>query len=229
VAAASHDQFSATKGTGPGCWASRDTLATECSSNATNVSTAISDLVAWGYFRRERQKGDGRRMTLRVLYDDDDTLPAGNLSAESRLPGDHLKTGDRLPKQGRYVAHNSPAARGNQQFLSGTEEHIPLKREQISSNRETNSAEAASIEIDATKDGKFLRKLQDWLKSGQSGPPPTLSDLVSVYARLREIEDAGDPHLGDPVAAWAQRLGGELNYIGECAHGERWLAARDAA
>src|SRR5579864_7079734 len=80
---AQHDGMSIPRGKGEGCWATIKTLAQCCGVNHTNLSTALGELIKWGYLIRETHPYDKRRMVLRVNYDD---LPSGKLSSPNDLP-----------------------------------------------------------------------------------------------------------------------------------------------
>jgi DNA-binding MarR family transcriptional regulator len=82
---AEHDGMSLVKGSGAGCYAKLATLAERLGTDISNFSKAVSRLVKLGYVLKQPQK-DGRRATLRVIYEAADSWrvdqqsPAGTTS-----------------------------------------------------------------------------------------------------------------------------------------------------
>jgi DNA-binding MarR family transcriptional regulator len=71
VVIAFHDGMSGVRGKGSGCFARRETLASEAETDPTNFSKSLERLVEWGYVVREQGRNDKRRFILRVVYGDD--------------------------------------------------------------------------------------------------------------------------------------------------------------
>lgn len=82
------------------CWAGRATLAKLVDCHPSRLSTAISDLIEWGYLDEERHKDDGRKKGYRVIYEAaPDAAGIGSKMKENRLQDGNLSEADRLPKR----------------------------------------------------------------------------------------------------------------------------------
>lgn len=92
------------------CWAGRDKLAKLVGCNPSRLSTAITDLIGWGYLEEKRHDEDGRRKGYRVVYETaedaagigtklkENRLQDGNLSDEGTLQTGNLSRANRLPE-----------------------------------------------------------------------------------------------------------------------------------
>ncbi len=78
---------------GQGCWAGRDKLAELVKCNPTSLSTAIKNLVDWGYLSIERSEVDRRLKGYRVAYDPAaDALGIGGQKRSPAGSGDAAET-----------------------------------------------------------------------------------------------------------------------------------------
>lgn len=90
-AVALHDRLSGARGKGRGCTANNPTLAAKIRCNLTNLSTAIGQLVSWGYLESEVDPVKRRNRTLRVVYTDEDAAFMGsseNLPVRKHFPAE---------------------------------------------------------------------------------------------------------------------------------------------
>jgi hypothetical protein len=65
------------------------------------------------------------------------------------------------------------------------------------------------------KDAKFLRELQGFIKAGLDRPftPKEVRRMPRWRDRYDQIALDRQGYMGDPIGAWARRLGDELNDI----------------
>jgi hypothetical protein len=122
-----------------------------------------------------------------------------------------------LPKTGKLVAENRQARlpkSGNH-----TEDYLQKTTTENSVLQTAPFSKNGADGVDSqTKEGAFLGKVQRHLRAYQGPQLYRLSHgkLTTVqrwYEECRELEEANDAHLGDPIGGWAQRLAGELALI----------------
>lgn len=87
-----HDRLSGPRGKRPGAWASLKTLSKRVRCHYTSASTAISELVEFGYVVRDRAPFDARRRVYRVIYDEpsDPSVEHDGLADEKDLPPEQI-------------------------------------------------------------------------------------------------------------------------------------------
>ena len=180
AAIASHDRISGPRERGAGCWASNRTLADKCSINYTNLSTAITELVQWGYITRGKHPINRKLNVYRVVYDD---LPEGKGSPDDLSSGKPCAPDASSAEPGIVCPQIGRAEQS--QGDSGVE-YIPRKREDITQKREHRFREAAPTQVGgARNDGAFLAIIERELRGGQ------LLDEVT-RRRVEEIVDSTD-------------------------------------
>jgi hypothetical protein len=199
AAIALHDRMAGALKRGQGCWIGRARLAQECgNANISNVSTATTDLIQWGYVMRADHPDDKRRRVLHVVYDDadiafvkrPDTLPTGNQPALDRLPN----TGEigcpraKIDKAGNGVTHPN--------IFCEAEDILP-KQEKYSPEGAPNGGHSGG---EGGKIGAELARFERALKAGKI----KTGDLQHWGDRLSQIHLDGD--LDDPNAQRAGRL-----------------------
>jgi DNA-binding MarR family transcriptional regulator len=203
---------------GQGCWASPQDLAALAACNATNLVTAISDLVSWGYISRAPRPDDKRKRVYRVVYTDQDhahakvVRPQANETPEIVCPNGQ----DRLPSFGTFPNdYNGPTP---EETLREDIGQSPLER---------NSAEAGTVPsrpVPPLKNNSYARliynrgavgdrleNIEGWLKAG--GRRLTHSEVRSCRSWLELCDQASEihnAHEGDPIGGWAYRLAQEL-------------------
>lgn len=113
------------------CWAGRAKLASLVDCHPSRLSTAISDLIEWGYLDEERHKDDGRKKGYRVVYEaapdaagigskvKEDRLHDGNISEANRLPKRNQSSRNRLPDRNNSLLGKSAISQPFQSFASG--------------------------------------------------------------------------------------------------------------
>lgn len=183
---------------GGGCFASSDELAELAGVNMTNLVTAISELVAWGYVSKQPSPKDKRKRVYRVLYhgiicpqanessgdrlptQERNRLPTGKRNERDRLP----KRGDRLPKSGDRLPKNAVKSLISKETADPHSHRIqPLEDSHLS--RPTTGGEPSanlppSVESAATR--------------GSGVPPPNPRDPAAPV----EIDPDASPVVGSP-------------------------------
>jgi hypothetical protein len=187
---AAHDNMSLLRG-GDGCWAGTDRIAYLANANASNVSTAITKLDRLGYIRRDRHPKDGRRSTLRVIYDAlaDKAAFKGDVSPEGKILAMKRQarlSPDTLPDPVKVSCPEISETRREQRDLQSNIPEYTLNRP---------SGESAPPNV-----GGWLARLERKLKGIGIAPHER-----QVYAGwLRDIVDSTE--LTDPNNGRAQRL-----------------------
>ncbi|MGE6739660.1 helix-turn-helix domain-containing protein [Allorhizobium pseudoryzae] len=110
------------------CWAGRNKLADLVGCHPSRLSTAISDLIEWGYLEEQRHESDGRKKGYRVVYEaaadaagigskpKGDRLQDSNLSEAERLPDRNQSAGNRLRKRDNSDDQNTKNVQVNHGF-----------------------------------------------------------------------------------------------------------------
>jgi hypothetical protein len=101
---------------GQSCWLGRDKLAIRVGCNPTNLSTAISDLISWGYLEAEQSEQDKRRKGFRVVYvAKDDAAGIGAKLKEYELPaGNVVSLQNTLPESDVFDERHADKNKQNQ-------------------------------------------------------------------------------------------------------------------
>lgn len=201
ICVAAHDRMSLLRQSGNGCTAANARMAALVGCNYSRLCAGLSELVERGYLAREQA---GRVTVYRVVYNDDDQLLFGNVSA----PGKGCRTASAsreigcrdLPENGRNLPKTDS-------------QYIPLNGGIDSAEAgEINSTEVAHLsareaqqERSGANLGGDLAKLERDFRSGRIEVP----DLRSAATFLGELLDRyGDP---DVLYRRAERLEGDIS------------------
>lgn len=194
---AEYDGMSLVKGSGSGCYAKLATLAERLQTDISNLSKAVSRLAKLGYVLKERQN-DGRRSTLRVIYEAGESWRAHQQSPAGE---DGSNVGEFTNNPGEMVGeftNDLPEIVGDEVFetrrnLPKTDAHyIPLKGElDLVETRELNSSEEAQRELfapratweDEDESGSTSSRL-DAAEAGHPGGVSILARLTKHFAKL---------------------------------------------
>jgi hypothetical protein len=180
---------------GDGCWAGTDRMAYLANANPSNVSTCITKLEGLGYLRRGRHPRDGRRSTLRVVYDAqaDKAAFKGDVSPEGKILSMKRRAGlspDTLPDRGKVSCPEIPETRREQGELQSNIPEDTLNRP---------SGEPAPPNV-----GGWLARLERKLNGIGIAP----HERQPLAHWLQEVIDTTD--IGDPNNGRAQRLLNEI-------------------
>lgn len=211
---AAHDNMSLVRQKGDGCWAGTDRIANLANANATNVSTCISKLERLGYLTRERHPNDGRRHTLRVVYDQSadkaafkgDVLPEGKILALNR---DLEKREASLPAEAKYLAQR-PKVACPRPSIDGRNQPKPTPNiPEDTLNRPSDETAPTGVGEGSPKrnsisDGALLAIFERLYRGGQLGQ----HELPAWREKLVAIADA---HYDEPNRGRAQRLLNEID------------------
>ncbi|MCH2393223.1 MarR family transcriptional regulator [Oceanibaculum sp.] len=231
-AVAMHDRFSRN---GRGCVASYDRLAAIAGTNYSRLSSAVGDLVKWGYVAKERL-ADRRRAALRVIYTDQDraffesghwqetapdSLPTGNVNG---LPTGKEHGGEIVCQTEKVVCLPNPERQQNQYDGS---------HKRLGETYRKDSAEAASLcdasdfkrfsrghsswtdllEKAVASPGYWLRLLDDFLKQGALDRSRDARAARAGWYEIAVAIEGAYPDHDDPVRQWANRLAGEIECL----------------
>jgi DNA-binding MarR family transcriptional regulator len=201
-AVAWHDRISGPREKGAGCWASNKTLAQKCGIHYTDLSTALCDLVRWGYITRESHPMNGKLHVFRVVYGDlpDNNTPA-NVAPETK---NHPEAAD-------IICPENSEAQGKQG--ANHIEYIPQKREKIAHKRKESSAEAARRHDGSKRrtrekgnDGAYLAMVERELRAeAKSYLDPVDRRAVTEILNGRESEDPLYHQAERILERWGQR------------------------
>jgi Helix-turn-helix domain len=114
------------KGQSAGCFARGENLAAVCGVHRNNVSTAVTELVSFGYLARQPSPDDKRRRVLRVLYPSENTSPVDEVSR-----GNSSSTGvERFATPRKILRHpETQVFAGKEQFSQNINTNINTKIE----------------------------------------------------------------------------------------------------
>ena len=174
-----HDRRSEPLKKGAGCWASHKTLCHEIGCHYTRLSTAIRDLIAFGYLTSRKNPRKKWHRIYTVIYEN--SLPIGKLSDETVC----LK-----PKT---------VCRPNCQTIDGKNKTDPkenLRNRTI--DRRDSSKEARSSSDDAR-----LAQLERLLTKGENGQSVSRKEKQDGRDFLNQI--LNDPHSLERHWQWANR------------------------
>lgn len=158
------------------CWAGRNTLAELVGCHPSRVSTAIRDLIEWGYLEEQRHEEDGRKKGYRVVYEaapdaagigckvKENRLQDGNLSKGNRLPNRNLTGRNRLPDRNKSAPDSEPVS----QRFQGVEAFLP-KRNILGRNQDITQKQGLGEGARGASSGQNLtNRLVELLGNGDS-------------------------------------------------------------
>lgn len=91
------------------CWAGRNTLADLVGCHPSRLSTAISDLIEWGYLYEQRHEQDGRKKGYKVVYEATaDAAGIGSKVKENRLQDCNSSSGGKLQDSNQSRGNRLP-------------------------------------------------------------------------------------------------------------------------
>jgi hypothetical protein len=196
-------------GRGQGCWKSAASLAGLTGLDPGTIRNYIGDLTKWKYVIREPRPGTKAQRSLFVVYD----------QQADREALTRAKCHPRMTPRGAKVS-----SEGGQSVISRNDTSERREREIAQSARERNSAEAGprpkdahhdvqQVEVSSSKEGKFLRQLQGWLKA-ETRQSHTRAEVVAMRGWMERIDEIWEgTDLADPINGWARGLGDELHAI----------------
>lgn len=203
----SHDRFSRALGEGQGCWASPVKMADELGAHRSSVSTAMNELVDFGYLFREPRKNDRRQSVYRARYLDVhgaeivDRSAQGNVSPAEVLPDANASPEVcRLQGQSGYRSTNGNSPEIRTQYPSQYIELSSINSVETGIE-EINSPEGAALHAVIGDDvGANLSRFERIWKRD-----PSSLNLDAWREWLEQTSE--DPLDGEPTSAgWAHRL-----------------------
>jgi DNA-binding MarR family transcriptional regulator len=202
---------------GQGCWASPQDLATVATVNTKNLITAISELVSWGYVSRATRPDDKRKRVYRVIYNDQDhhqAAPKGSPQATDASEIGCPDGPDRLPTNG--IPPFSAMTWTSEENLREDIAQSALERYSAEAGtrpKDVHRDVQQQVEVSSSKEGKFLRQLQGWLKA-ETRQGHTRTEVAAMRGWKERVDEIWETTpLDDPINGWARGLGDELHAI----------------
>lgn len=170
------------------CWAGRNTLAELVGCHPSRLSTAIGDLIEWGYLEEQRHEQDGRKKGYRVVYEAvPDAAGIGSKVKENRLQDGNLSNRDTL-RDGNQTGRDrlqdrnniEPSTPSNSQRFQGVKPFLP-KRNILGRNQDITQKQGFGEGARGQSSGqKLTNRLVELLGSG---------DAVAGWAVYGDLPD----------------------------------------
>lgn len=158
---AKHDRMAGAIKKGQGCWASVKTLSKEANTNYTNFSSALNELIRWGYVTCN--SGPRGTRVYNLVYDAV-PLPAGKTESlptgKSRRNGAFASVAPRLCPDEKLQPPNQEVAAGN--ILGIT----PINSAEAATDSAQPGKEGSSIEEQRIDSSQRIALVESWVKSG---------------------------------------------------------------
>lgn len=203
-AIAKHDRMGRN---GRGCFATHKTLAEIARCSLRSVERSVSNLHEWGIVRSERSNSDGRRIVLRLVYDEIPARPVGEndqntRQAETEYPPTRngVRHMDQRSSDGKQRDKQIPI-----NGKAGAAEAAPLLRSRADP-LETDPQEWVRRINNGASIGHYLRTIEGAMKGMI---PPRRDAHADVLFQLLDVKLSH----GETDYHWAERLMNELDYL----------------
>lgn len=200
AAVAVHDRFGRN---GTGCSAGHERLAALTGAHPHRLSETLKDLEVWGYVRRQKLPGDGRRRAYSVVYLPEDgaaldSSPIGEVSSNDTSPYGEPIHDDGSPIGDVSSGERSPIGEVNVEIVPLEKEQVAVSEDELAPNI---SCETILIDTPKGREPRYgapVRNLDDLqidepMRRWLNDKAPWCRDPEILLEEFRNYHEGGRP------------------------------------